>query len=345
MDNYRVLIAGAGFWGKRWIEHVQAHERLELAAVVGRTQPPLGDAANQYSLDKGILHSDLDRALGSAKADIVVVVTPPPCHLEHVRTAIQAGCHVICEKPLADTWDAAVQTAEAVRSRPDRKFMVSQTRRYTDQIQAVRQAIASGMIGQIDTISFDHRVNFTGGGFKQEMDNPVLEDMICHHLDAFRYLSGQEPVSVYAEGWNPAWSQFSGKASNNVLVTMTGGVHVNYFGTWTARGQLNDYDGIMKIMGSDGSLDLPVRDTLLHYAYTGQETSPTPDPKRIPIAPLADREIDGIIDAFLTALDTDAQPPCHIDDNLRTFAFNCAVLTSWREGRRVELAEFPTSDS
>ncbi|MCK5118453.1 MAG: hypothetical protein KAQ78_02655, partial [Candidatus Latescibacteria bacterium] len=135
------------------------------------------------------------------------------------------------------------------------------------------------------------------------------------------------------------WSQFTGQASNNVLAEMTGGIHVNYFGSWTSRGQLNSYDGVMKVMGREGSLDLMDGNTLLYYPFTGGETAPNPVPERIPIVALEHGEIAGVIHAFLHALDKDEPPPCDIEDNLRTFAFNWAALQSCKSGRKIPLRD------
>ena len=339
MGTYRVIVVGVGMWGMKWIEEIRVHHRLRLAGIVAKTEESVGLVSERYCIDAGVAFTEVGKAMKASPAEIAVVVSPPACHLEHVDAAMSAGKHVICEKPLADTWDGALKIAEVVRSHPNLKFMVSQTRRFTDQVHTLRQTIASGRIGKPDTITFDHRVNYTGGGYRQEMDFPVLEDMICHHLDALRYITGQEATSVYSEGWNPAWSQFSGKGSNNVLACMTGRIHVNYFGSWTSRGQLNSYDGVLKVMGDQGSLDLVDNGTLNYYPFTGSETGPTPPPQSVPMLALDHREIGGVIDAFLRALDRDERPLCGIDDNLRTFAFNWAVLQSCRLARRVELCD------
>ena len=336
MKTYRVLVIGAGFWGKRWIQAVQAHSNLELCAVVARSESSCEAVASAFSVERGNCLTDLRKALGQSAAEIVAIVSPAANHVEHVTAAMQAGCHVICEKPLADTWDAARQIASAVHAHSNQRFMVSQTRRFSDQIQTIRDAIVGGMLGKVDAIAFDHRVNFTGGGWRQEMDLPVLEDMISHHLDALRYITGEEPVSVYVEAWNPPWSQFRGRASNHMLVTMTGGIHVTYFGTWTGRGQLNSYDGLLKVMGEKGALDLVDPQTLMFYPYTGAEQGPSPS-ERVPIVSLQYREIDGVIENFLNALESGSEPACGIDDNLRTFAFNWAVLQSCRTGQRIDV--------
>ena len=304
MNPLKTIVCGAGFWGKFWLKAVDASTDMSLVAIVARRLEALRQVGQKYDLPSNALFTDLELAVEEAQADLVVVVTPPACHLEHIRTAVKAGVHVICEKPSADTLEAAQKIAALVRSHPEQKFMVSQTRRFTDQVHTLHEVIASGKIGQIDTITFDHRVNYTGGGYRQHMDYPVIEDMICHHLDTLRYITGQEPVSVYTEVWNPAWSQFCGKASNNVLATMTNGIHVNYFGSWTSRGQLNDYDGVMKVMGSKGSLDLVDANTLKFYSNTNMETGPNPEPETIALLRLKHREIEGVIKAFVGALQT-----------------------------------------
>lgn len=340
MQRQRVTVIGAGFWGRHWIDAVRADQRLELAAVVAHTRATLDRVAADKDLASGACFTDLDAALSSVATDIVVVVSPSALHLDHVRMGLAAGRHVICEKPLAHDWHAACAIADVVHAHPQQCFMVAQTRRFTGRIQLVRELVLAGKIGQVDSISFDHRVNYTGGGYRQQMAFPVLEDMICHHLDALRYITGQEPVSVYAEAWNPVWSQFSGQASNHVLAELSQGARLDYFGSWTARGKLNTYDGTFRIMGSEGALEGDDDRTLRFYPDTGAEQGPA-QPLEVSIPTAKHAEVAGVIDHFLTALKSRRQPMCNIDDNLKTFAFNWAVLESCRAGRRVDLTELP----
>lgn len=339
MSEHKIIIVGAGMWGKKWIQALEHWPELTLSAVVARTRATLDAVANDLDLGGAECFTDVSQAIGTVDSDIVAIVSPAASHMDHIRTAMEAGKHVICEKPLADSMDAAKNIADVVRSRPNQKFMVSQTRRFNNQVETLRREVASGRIGKVDFIAFDHRVNYTGGGWRQEMDYPVIEDMICHHLDALRYITGEEAVSVFCESWNPDWSQFSGKASTNLLVEMTNGVRVNYYGTWTARGMLNSYDGTLNITGHDGSLELQDADTLLFYPATGAEQGTVERLERVPMVDLEHLEIDGIIQSFLHALANDTLPPCGIDDNLKTFAFNWAVLESCRKNARVDVQQ------
>jgi len=201
----------------------------------------------------------------------------------------------------------------------------------------VHRFIADGRLGRVSFITFDHRVYDTNPGWRRTLESPVLEDMSAHHFDAFRYMTAEEPLSIYAEGWNPSWSQYPVYGCHNVLVTMTGDVHVNYFGTWTTQGQQNSYDGVMKVVGEKGSLDLVDHDTLLFYPSGEREPGTNPAPERVPMVAMPHREIAGILEAFLAALDDDASPPCNIDDNLVTFAMVCAAMESCRQNRRVDV--------
>jgi predicted dehydrogenase len=310
---HKILVIGKGFWGGEWIKALETSPHAQLVDAVTR---------------------DYAAALKSIDADIVAVVTPPPTHMEVIRAAFEAGKHVICEKPLADTWEACLAIADLVRAYPDLSFMVAQTRRFVPQVQTVKQLIASGRLGKVNTIKFDHTVYDPDGGWRLELFSPVLDDMSTHHFDAFRYMTGQEPVSVYAEGWNPPWSQYPSNASHNILIRMTDDIYINYFATWSANGKQNSYDGLMQIMGEKGSLELVDPDTLLFYEGRS-DTETSPAPQRIDMVDLPEREIGAIIHVFTEALDKKTLPPCTIDDNIKTMAMTCAAIESCKTDRRV----------
>lgn len=317
MNRHAMLVIGKGFWGPRWIEAVEAEPDVALAGVVTR---------------------DYADVLARSEADMVAVVTPPATHLAIVQAALAAGKHVVCEKPLADTWASALAIARLVRSRPQQKqkFMVAQTRRFVPQVETVRRFLAAGRLGQVSTIKFDHTVHDPDGGWRLELFSPVLDDMATHHFDAFRYMTGAEPLDLYAEGWNPPWSRYPANGCHNVLIRMTGDIHVNYFATWSANGRQNSYDGQMQMIGERGSLELAAPDRLLFYeGRTEPETSPPPRP--VPMVELDRTEVGAALRAFVDAIDRDTPPPCDIDDNLNTIAMACAAVESCRTATRVDV--------
>ena len=339
MGAYRIAVMGAGFWGTNWLLEIGNWAELELVAAVGQPEAAIRAKAAELDLPESLCFTDAATAIRETDPDIVAVVTPPFTHLEVIRSALDAGKHVVCEKPLADTWDNAVSVYRCAKQHPECKFMVSQTRRFVPQVETLRTVIQSGKIGQLSTILFDHRVYDTDEGWRLHLDNPVLQDMSAHHFDAFRYITGEEPLSVYAEAYNPPWSQYKSGGCNSVLIAMTNGIHVNYYGSWTTQGQQNSYDGVMKAIGSNGSLDLLDPQTLLYYPGGRREAETNPEPEQIAMLNIPHTEIGGTIEAFLGALRDNRTPPCDIDDNIRTFALNWAALESSRQGTRVQVPQ------
>ena len=223
MSIYRMLVVGAGFWGKEWTKTIIDTPDLELAGIVTKEMPTCDEAAMELGLNRNLFFEDYNQAIEKIQADIVIVVVPPVMHLPVIDAAMKAGKHVICEKPLADTWTAGTEIARIVKNYPNQYFMVSQTRRYIPQVQTIKRFL----------LGIEYSKNMINYGWRLNLYSVVLEDMSAHHFDLFRYITKKEPVSVYAEGWRPDWSQYPGKVCHNVLIRMTDDIHINYFATWT----------------------------------------------------------------------------------------------------------------
>ena len=336
----RVILLGLGFWGKQWLKVLQADDRCEVAAVVARTNETLQAVGDEYNLDASICYKDSQEAIAAANADIAVVVVPPADHFDVLMQCLEADLHILCDKPIAATWDQAVGIAAVSKSRPAQKFMIAQTRRWSDHIQAIKRTLDSGTLGKVSFINVDHRVHNRHPGWRQELDYPVLEDMAVHHFDAIRYFTGEDAVSVVAQSWNPPWSWYAGKACSSALFEMTGGIRVNYFGSWCTQGEQTAWEGKIQIVGEKGSLDLVDEQTLHYYAAEpGREAGTSPEPQVVAIEPLKYREIDYALHEFCEAIDQERSPECGLTENLGTFAMACAAVESCRTGGLVRLSE------
>ena len=120
-------------------------------------------------------------------------------------------------------------------------YMVSQSRRYDGRLAAFRRLIEREA-GQIGILNSDFYIGAHFGGFRDEMPSPLILDMAIHTLDAARYLSGTDPVSVYCEEYNPNWSWYTGDACATALFTMTGGLRYTYRGSWCAEGKPTSWE-------------------------------------------------------------------------------------------------------
>src|SRR5262245_52021172 len=117
----RVLVAGCGNMGA---SHARAYHKMpefEVAGLVSRGP----ESRSRLSRELGGLpeFSDYDAALAATRPDVVSINTYPDTHAAYARAALEAGCHVFCEKPLAETVADAQALVDLARGR-DRKLVV-----------------------------------------------------------------------------------------------------------------------------------------------------------------------------------------------------------------------------
>src|SRR5207237_6662714 len=129
--------------------------------------------------------------------------------------------HVIGEKPMATRMDQARRMIET-SEKTGKMYMVSQSRRWEKSHDSVVKTLRSGAIDQLTTVNCDFFMGAHFGGFRDEMESPLILDMAIHHFDMARFFSGQNATAVYAEEFNPAGSWYKGAASANCLFEMTG---------------------------------------------------------------------------------------------------------------------------
>ena len=143
MSPLRTVHVGVGLWGRSWAELVARAPGYRLVAVAEAAAE--GRSWAEAELGVPTFH-DLDRALGSVEADVVLLVSPPSTHRPLAELALAEGCHVICEKPLAlDLADARAIAAAATVA--GRHAMVAQNYRFRRQSRALRELVQGGALG------------------------------------------------------------------------------------------------------------------------------------------------------------------------------------------------------
>jgi predicted dehydrogenase len=164
-------------------------------------------------------------------ADAVVDLTVPAAHHPVTTAALFAGLPVLGEKPAAETLAQALSLAAASEV-TGKLFMVSQARRYDPHLRAYKERVRALRPIGILANGFFREVRI--GGFREEMAHPLLLDMAIHHFDAARFLLDADPVAVYCEEFNPAWSWYRGDAAATATFEMSGGERYVYTGSWPA---------------------------------------------------------------------------------------------------------------
>ncbi|CAN7655415.1 Gfo/Idh/MocA family oxidoreductase [Mesorhizobium amorphae] len=339
---FNVVLVGCGAMSKHWLDAVRQIDGLAIVGLVDLDAERAKARAREYELTGAVIGTSLDAVLGQTRPDAVFDVVVPAARRDVALSAFAHNCHLLTEKPLADSPENARAIVEAARI-AGRVHAVVQNRRYVANVRRIRRFLDSGSIGKPTSIHADFFVAPHFGGFREEMAHVLLLDMAIHTFDAARYMVGGEPASVYCQEWEPASSWYRQGSSASAVFDLGGGKIFTYAGSWCAAGFRTSWEGSWRIVAEHGSLTwdghdaltaelvLPVRDGLF------DKTEPVEVP---PLAP-ADR-VDGhlgIIRDFMHAIETGTEPETRGADNIKSLAMVFGAIESAETGRRVAISK------
>ncbi len=203
MGTFKAVAVGAGYFSHFQYEAWQRIPEVTVTAFCNRDP----DRANQIIERHGIKshYADYREMLEKERPDFVDIITPPPTHLQMCKIAADLGIHVICQKPLAPTFDEAKEIVECA-SQAGIRFMVHENWRFQPWYREIRKLLDEGTVGdKIHSVYFRSRMG-DGWGQNAYLDRqPYFRDYPrllvyengVHFIDTYRYLCG-EIKSVYA---------------------------------------------------------------------------------------------------------------------------------------------------
>ncbi|HHW10926.1 MAG TPA: Gfo/Idh/MocA family oxidoreductase [Firmicutes bacterium] len=332
----RLIQVGVRRMGNHWVKVGLNNADAEMVGYVDILPEHLDLLSREHGISKDICYTDLQTALNEQRPDGVIIVTPPQFHAEQIIMALEAGCHVLTEKPLADTWDNCRQVAEAAK-KTGRVVMVAQNYRYSPVAQSLYHYIQQGKIGVPGevTLRFFRGPHF--GGFREEMPYPLIIDMSIHHYDLMRYLLQIEPVAITGRSWNPPWSWFRGDASSMVFIEAAlkrdpaRRVYITYTASWCSKGGTTPWNGEWLIFGDEGCLKLEND----HLYIKADDQQPW---EELPIQPMERTGQDYLLHEFISAVKQGCQPETNCFDNIKSIEMVFKTVESFETGRRVLLA-------
>lgn len=146
----RVAVIGAGAISQ--VAHLPVLSKFKGVEVVGVCDNDVGKAralAGRFGVRDA--YDDIEDLLRYARPDAVVICTPNHLHEVHVITALSAGVHVLCERPLSLAPEG-VERIMAARARTNRVVMVGMNYRFRSDVQAVRGFLRGGELGDLKTV-------------------------------------------------------------------------------------------------------------------------------------------------------------------------------------------------
>lgn len=184
---FRLGLIGAGRMGRTHLRALAGSKAIAVTAVV----EPVA-AARAAMADTGrTVFEDVAQLLDAGGIDGVLIAAPSDRHLELVAQVAEAGLPILCEKPCGLS-SAGVRQAELAVERHGVPFQVAYWRRYVPVLQALRQRIERGGLGDIHLFaSFQWDGQPPGAAFRNHSGG-IFRDMGVHEFDQLRWLSGQE---------------------------------------------------------------------------------------------------------------------------------------------------------
>lgn len=197
-NSIRIVAIGAGNRTNKYLEYVRQHpDMVQLVGVVELNDIRRQYVAERFGLEPSQCYVDYrDFFQAPVQADAVMVCTPEDMHFEPCMLAIQAGYHVLLEKPIAQTLEECLAIGKAAR---EKNVLVSvcHVLRYHPYFAKIKELVSSGELGEI--ISINHRTSvgidrsthgFVRGIWRQEaVTNPMLMSKCCHDIDFLLWLT------------------------------------------------------------------------------------------------------------------------------------------------------------
>src|SRR5580700_3618762 len=188
-------VVGYGYWGPNLVRNFMAlpSDKAQVKMVCDTRPERLAGVIRIYP--SVATTTDYDAMIADADIDLVAIATPVSSHFALAEKALQAGKHVLVEKPLAASVAEAEQLV-ALAAEMKRQLFVDHTFVFTPAVRKMREMVEGGSIGEL--LYYDStRINL--GIFQHDVD--VVWDLVPHDLSILDFLlGGKVPVSVSCTG-------------------------------------------------------------------------------------------------------------------------------------------------
>ena len=188
------------------LKAIKEVEDLSIVAVVDRHKPSMEGVKNACGANKG--YCDFFKLLSDPQVEAVVINTPPQLHEEMVIQALQAGKHVLCEKPLATSVEGAMRIRDVAKG-SGKVVLTVHNYAFTPSLENAIKLIEEGSLGKVEKVTVKFENNLRGyrarTDFRLKDEFGIVEDVLPHVLSATKALSGTATAIEKARGWKKSY--------------------------------------------------------------------------------------------------------------------------------------------
>lgn len=280
MEKIKVAVIGVGGISKEHIRSYLNHPKVDLYAFCDINETQLRKMGEKYGVER--LYTDVHEMLAALpEIDAVSVCTWNSAHAPCTIAALNAGCHVLCEKPMATTAEEARAMKEAAE-RNGKLLQIGFVRRYGNDCKIVKDYIDNGYFGELyyGKAIYLRRNGAPGGWFgdRSRSGGGPLIDLGVHVIDLTRYLMGNpKPVSVYGATFHKLANRPTVKKIKKGYTSVSAGANDIFDVEDLATAMIRYENGA--VIQVEASFSLNIKDNVGNIELFGTEAGAKMDPE------------------------------------------------------------------
>lgn len=330
------VVSATGFARNRHMPSYKGMENVELAACCDRNEEALRRTCEEFDIPGR--YTGLDSMLEKEELDIVSIVVEPRQHIPLSRRCVEAGRHVLVEKPLSEDYREIVEFRDFLAGRKE-KVMVSQNYRFQNPALEMKDVIKSGEIGPVYWVRIE---NYVSAG-EHPKDSPKYKSLFInigiHEVDMVRYFTDREVEAVFAPRLKVPHAPDMKYPFAEIQVFFEGGVTASARMDWSARG-LEEWIKV-RVQGEKGVAvcDYPTSPDVIVQRVMSTRAARDGEPERRFHREEKCDDIRKVLNHFIHCIEDDRELDTGVSDHIKTMEIILAAYLSCRESRVVHLPE------
>jgi len=318
--------------------HAQAI-RQTRARIVSLFDPKRGNAEALAKEVGARSFASAEEAILCPGVDAIIIASASHTHANYVRLAVRYGKRVMCEKPLTENYEAALELHRELGEEAKRVFLAF-NRRYDPGHRRLWERVRSGEVGDVKQLVIHNRDPFLPPRAYIEGSGGQFRDMMVHSFDLTRWIFGEEPVSIFATGACvfEDWVGQAGDCDSTAALLMTASGKI----AWIAEARVSSfgYDQRIEAHGTKGMLlsdNLPQSQVKLFGPGGTDASYYATDALKLFFLDRYGESYAKEIEAFVEVVLADADAPVNVHDGLRSTYIGEAATRSFKAKRPIEL--------
>ncbi|MEP2530696.1 Gfo/Idh/MocA family oxidoreductase [Shimia sp.] len=230
--------------------HAEAFRQIEPDLIGGAWNRTYSKAQEFCGVNGGQAYESLDDLLGASDIDAVVITSSTPTHFDIAKSALQAGKHVLLEKPVCETPEQ-IATLAKIAEEAGRICMPSHNYLYSEDVRRLRYHAHSGNLGHI--LNFWVMFNNAHPPHYGMTDTYMMRELFVHHIYVLLSVMGR-PKSVSVTGSNTHFEDPSAIDQMGIAAMYEGGQIANLWGSFATDDHSREsWSYLVKVMGTEGT--------------------------------------------------------------------------------------------